>query len=209
LCGALAVSATAHEVDKDRDNLTTHDLSGFTQIDVSGVYQLDVTVGEDFSVTTSGSDKEVEFMEIKVKDDTLILGTKERKKSWSIGNRKGLHAVVTLPKLESLDVAGIATGDVTGIDADGFEMDVAGIADMTLSGKCKTFDLDVAGMGEVEAEEFKCANVDVDVAGMGEVSVYASVSVDASAAGMGQVEVYGKPEIVSKSDNFMSKVRIK
>ncbi len=207
LCGALAFSAAAHDV--DGENLTQHDLSGFTEISVSGVYNLDVTVGEDFSVTTSGSDKEIEFMEISVEEGVLKLATKKGKKSWNIGNKQGIHAVITLPKLNAMEVAGVATGDVNDIDTSDLDVDVAGIAELTLTGSCGSLDLDIAGMGEVDAEALKCDNVDVDIAGMGEATVYASESVDADAAGMGQITVYGKPDTVRKSDNFMSKVKIK
>lgn len=207
LCAAFATAAIAH--DKDGENLKTHDLSGFTEIDVAGVYNLDVTVGEDFSVTTSGSDKEVEYMDVYVKNGVLTLGTKKGKRSWNVGNKQGIHAVVTMPKLDGMDVAGVATGDVIGIDTDDLGIDVAGIAELTLEGRCRSLELDIAGMGEVDAEGLECENVDVDIAGMGEATVFASESVDADAAGMGQINVYGKPSKVSKSDNFMSKVKIK
>lgn len=209
LTTCLALSAAAHNIDKDRDNLTTHNLSGFTEIEVSGVYKIDVQVGEDFSVTTSGSDKEVKYMDVSVDGDTLILGTKDDKKNWNIGKKEGIYAVVTLPELNSLDVAGIATGHVDDIDSDDFEIHIAGISDVELSGRCGTLDLHIAGMGDLDAEDLQCADVEVNLAGMGEASVYASESIDANVAGMGQLNVYGKPDKVKKSDSFMAKVRMK
>lgn len=209
LAGLLASVAFAHELDKDRENLTVHDLSGFTEINVAGVYKIDVTVGEDFSVITSGSDKDVKYIKVEVDGDALVLGSKKKKKNWNIGKREGVYAQVTLPKLKSLEIAGIATGDVEGVDTKYFNVEVAGISDVTLSGTCGRFELDIAGMGEVDAEELKCKHVEANMAGMGEASVYASESVEASAAGMGQLNVYGKPETVDKNGSFMAKVNIK
>jgi len=80
---------------------------------------------------------------------------------------------------------------------------------MELFGSCGTLDVDMAGLGEIRAEELECDNVDVDLAGMGEISVYASKSVSADAAGMGNIEVYGNPEDVEKSKSFMASVKIK
>jgi hypothetical protein len=215
LSAALLLSAplaSAHEVD-DKDHVKeTHDLSGFSKIEVVGIYKLDVQVGGEFSVKTSGKAKDVEHMDIYVKNGTLVLGTDDEKKSWKMGrknNNHGIHAVITLPALNSLEVAGIATGEIAGIDSDRFDVDVAGISDLTLSGRCGTLEMDQAGIGKTDASELKCEDVNVDLAGMGELKVYASNSVDADAAGMGQIEVYGKPDKVSTDKTFMSSVKIK
>ncbi len=215
LSAALLLSASlasAHEVD-DKDHVKeTHDLSGFSKIEVVGIYKLDVQVGGEFSVMTSGKAKDVEHMDIYVKNGTLVLGTDDEKKSWNMGrknNNHGIRAVITMPSLNGLEVAGIATGEITGIDSKRFEIEVAGISDLTFEGTCGTLEMDQAGIGKTDASDLKCEDVNVDLAGMGELKVYASESVDADAAGMGQIEVYGNPEDVRKSKTFMSSVKIK
>ncbi len=215
LSAALLIAApiaTAHEIDQSDHVKETHDLSGFTEIEVAGIYKLDVQVGGEFSVKTSGKPKDVKHMEIYVKNGALVLGTDDEKKSWNMGrknNNNGIHATITLPVLKAVEVAGIATGEITGIDSKRFEIDVAGISDLTFEGTCGTLEMDQAGIGKTDASGLKCEDVNVDLAGMGELKVYASESVDADAAGMGQIEVYGNPEDVRKSKTFMSSVKIK
>jgi len=215
LSAALLLSAPmalAHEVDKSDHVKEIHDLSGFTDIEVVGVYKLDVQVGGDFSVKTSGRLKDVEHMEIYVKNDTLVLGTDDKNKRWNIGKKNdnhGIRATITLPVLEAVEVAGIATGEISGIDSQRFEIEVAGISDLTFEGRCRKLEMEQAGLGKTDASDLECENVTVDLAGMGELKVYASESVDADAAGMGQIEIYGNPEDVRKSKTFMSSVKIK
>lgn len=204
--------AAAHEIDDSDYIKQTHDLSGFTDISIEGVFELDVQVGEGFSVKTSGRPEDVEHMDVYVKNGTLVLATDDKKKNWNLGkknNNHGIRAMITLPSLEAVEVAGIATGKVSGIDAERFEIETAGISNVTYEGRCGQLEMEQAGLGQTDASELKCEDVNVDLAGMGELKVYASKSVDADAAGMGKIEVYGNPEDVRKSSNFMAKVKIK
>lgn len=207
--------ATAHEVnDKDRVE-ETHSLKDFNKIRITGVYELDVQVGEEFSVFTSGKHKDVENMRVYLKGSTLVLAQNEdgdKNINWNGRKKKnnsGIKAIITLPTLKSLDITGIGAGEIKGIESDRLDVEVAGISDMELSGTCGTLDVEMAGLGELRADNLECENVDVDLAGMGEISVYASKSVEADAAGMGSIEVYGNPEDVEKSKSFMASVKIK
>lgn len=208
--------ATAHEVDDKNRVEETHNITDFTKIRITGVYELDVQVGEDFSVFTSGKHKDVEHMKVYLKGSTLVLAQDEDKRNKNIKwngrknkNNSGIRAVITLPTLKGLDITGIGAGEVKGIESERFEIEAAGISDMELSGTCGTLDVDMAGLGEIRAEDLKCEDVDVDLAGMGEITVYASKSVEADAAGMGKIEVYGNPKDVEKSKSFMASVKIK
>ena len=208
--------AHAHETNDKNRVEETHNIKDFNKIRITGVYELDVQVGEDFSVFTSGKHKDVEHMKVYLKGSTLVLAQDEDKRNKNINwngrknnNNSGIRAVITLPALKGLDITGIGAGEVKGIDSESFEVEAAGISDMELSGSCGTLDVDMAGLGEIRAEDLKCENVDVDLAGMGEITVYASKSVEADAAGMGSIEVYGNPKDVEKSKSFMASVKIK
>lgn len=215
ILASTSISA-AHEVDDKKRVEETHDITGFDKIRVTGVYELEVEVGEEFSVFTSGKHKDVEGMKVYLKGSTLVLAQDEDRRDKTINlngrknkNNSGIRAVITLPSLKGVDITGIGSGEITDIDSDRFEIEVAGISDMELSGKCGQLDVDMAGLGEIHAENLECDDVDVDLAGMGEISVYASDSVSADAAGMGSIEVYGNPKDVEKSKSFMASVKIK
>lgn len=201
-----------HDDEKDKGPRIekSFDFTGFDSIEVVGVYNMDVEVGGDFSIETSGREKDMDKMEVYVKNGVLVLATDENKKrrGWRGNNNRGIDITITMPSLDGLEITGIGNGEISGIDADDFEIEVAGIGAMELNGKCNTLDADYAGMGELNARGLKCKDVTVDMSGMGSASVYASDSVDADMSGMGSIEVYGDPKNVRKDKSFMSSVTI-
>ncbi len=214
LVGTQAFAHPDHDDDKDSKNRIeqSFDYKDFDHIEVVGVYNMDVKVGgSDYSIETSGRAKDMERMKVYLDGDTLVLSTEKKKKNrgWrGKKNHKGIDITITMPALYGLEIAGIGSGEVTGIDSDKFDVEIAGIGSMELSGRCGTLDADYAGMGDLDARDLKCENVNVDMSGMGSATVYASDSVDADMSGMGSIDVYGKPKNVSKSKSFMSSVDI-
>ena len=203
-------TAAAHDDKAKVEVEESYDLSGFDHITVEGVYHLDVEVGDSFSVETSGSKKDMAKIKVYVEDGALVLGLKDNKDRKLKGNNnRGVNAVVTLPALNGMEIAGVVTGKVSNIDSKRFEVNFAGVGELSLSGVCVEMELSMAGVGELDASDLKCEDVDADLAGVGEASIYASERVDANAAGIGEITVYGKPDVVEKSSAFMSKVKIK
>ena len=202
-----AVPSYAHETKVEEAQ--THELSGFDRITVAGVYHLDVEVGDSFSIETSGSAKDMAKTKIYVEDGVLVLGLKDKQGKQRNQNNQGVNAVVTLPALVGVEIAGVVTGEIANMDAKRFELDFAGVGELELSGECNDLEVAMAGIGQLDAKHLKCGDVNVELAGMGEASVYAVDRVDAAAAGMGQIDVYGNPEVVQKSSAFMSSVKLR
>lgn len=207
-CALMATSAFAHDDDRDRSNdvKQTHELSGFDNIEIVGVYELDVKVGPEFSVKTSGAQKILKNMKVYVRGDTLILDTDHKGK---IKNNHGVLATITLPYLDGLDITGVGTGDITGIEADNFTLDVSGVGEMDLEGTCGSLRAEVSGVGDFSTADLKCEDVKAELSGVGEFTVYASESADVSAMGIGQVVVLGNPKSITKDSSFLSKVRVR
>ena len=199
--------AFAHGKDDKAHQTQTFDFKNFEQVSVSGVYDLDVKVGEAFSITLSGHDQEMENLKVREEDGVLHLGKKNKKQKYK--NSNGIEASITLPNLTGLKVSGVAEGNITGIDADNFDIRVSGVGEVTMSGRCNHMTAKVSGVGEISAKDLKCNDVHVALSGVGEADVYASKSIDVSASGVGEVNVWGKPEEVSKSKGFMSSINIK
>ena len=205
----------AHPEHDDEEDKGPHieksfDFTGFDKIEVVGVYNMDVEVGGDFSIETSGREKDMNKMDVYVEDGVLVLATDENKKrrGWRGNNNRGIDITITMPSLDGIEITGIGNGEINGINADDFDIEVAGIGAMELNGKCDTLNADYAGMGELNARGLKCNDVTVDMSGMGSASVYASDSVDADMSGMGSIDVYGNPKDVRKDKTFMSSVTI-
>lgn len=204
----LSPAASAH--DKSEDHVeTVHNVTGFDEIEIGGVFEITITTGEDFRVYTSGHEKNVEDMTVNVEDGVLTLGHKKKNWSGKNGKDKSIILEISLPALNALSVGGVATGEVTGIDADDFELNIGGVGDISLSGTCENLEVNIGGVGNINAKAFECENTEVNLAGVGDAQVYASESVEVSTFGVGSVTVWGKPEKVEKSKGFLSSVKIK
>lgn len=182
------------------------DYEGFSEIEIAGVYNLDVKVGGDFGIDLSGREKEMKRVEVEMKGDTLILSQKKRK-GWG-GNQKGIDAVITLPVLSEIEVSGVVDGAIDGVDSENFVVEVSGVGDLEISGRCGNLDASVSGVGDLDAKKFECKNVEISLAGVGDATVFASEAVDASVSGVGDIDVYGAPKSVEKSGGMFSDISV-
>jgi len=208
----LASPVLAHGDDDDvkRDVKQTHDFKNFDKIEVVGVYLLDVREGDEFSVRTEARKQDAKWMQVRQEGDTLVLGAEDDEDHKIKGrHNKGVLAIVTMPKLSSLEVAGIATGEVSAFTGGDVDVDIAGISDLVLSGTCDRLDIQLAGMGDLDAHDLKCADVDAELGGMGSMDVYASKSIDATVGGMGSIDVHGNPSDVSTDKSMFSSIKIR
>lgn len=208
---AFANHAWSKDDHKKRDVVETYNLDGFNEIEVLGVYELEIEVGKAFSVRTEASEKEAKDLKVRVSGDTLILdnSAKDGNRWNKNNNRKAVLAVITLPSLSDLEITGVATGEVTGIDGGSLDVALQGVGELDLSGTCDTLDIDLSGVGEIDAEDLVCEDVDASMGGVGELTVHATKSVNADAGGIGEIVVYGDPEDRDVDDGFMAKVRFK
>lgn len=209
--GLYGVNAMAHgDNDKGETVEKTFDLKGFDEISVGGVFEVDVEVGPKHSLVMEGDAKFMERVEATVKDGKLYLGMKKDRKKWKSHNHSdGISATITLPSLNALTVSGVASGDISDVEAKTFELTVSGVAEVAIDGTCDILDAKVSGVGELDASEFKCKDADIRLSGVGEMSVYASKSIDVSVSGVGNVDVYGKPGKVEKSKSMFTEINMK
>lgn len=213
---ATPATVYAHDWDDDvkRDVKETYDFTGFDSIEIEGVYLLDIQQGDTFSVKTEAREKDAEWMDVYLDGDTLVLGQKDSddrgwRKKKNKNNHKGIRAIITMPQLDRLSVAGIATGHIEAFNGGDVDVEIAGIGDLALSGTCDGLTLEFAGMGDVDASELECRDVDAEMGGMGALKVYASDSVDATIGGMGSIDVYGNPKSVRKDKSMFSSIHVK
>lgn len=195
--------------DKSKDVTQTLDLAGFDRIDIGGVFEIDVAVGGDFAVTVSGAPEDIERLDATVENGVLKLDQDDNRAGKKRWRNQGMTAVISLPSLTGFDLAGVASGEVTGVDADEFRVDLAGVGDLTLAGTCGRLDAQVSGVGDLDARALECREVDIDVSGVGEASVYASEAVDATVSGIGSIDIYGSPAAVEKTSNFIASITVK
>jgi hypothetical protein len=198
-----ATSASAGEIETRR-----LDLKDFTAIEISGAYELDVTVGEDYAIEVSGPPDEMARAEASVSEGALMLGAKKRLRKVKHGDHRGLRAVVTMPALDRLSVSGVTEADIRGVDSGAFKVNLAGVGEVTIEGRCGELHARVSGVGELDAKSLLCKVADVGLSGMGEAAVYARDMAKAEVSGMGEIDIYGSPKTVDKRGGFFSEITV-
>ena len=99
----------------------------------------------------------------------------------------------------NFDVAGGADIDVYNLDVSKTEILVNGAATLGFSGKSESFDLELNGVGVIDAKELVCKNAEAKISGAGaaELSVTDELSIDMD--GVGQLSYYGSPKVTNIS----------
>jgi hypothetical protein len=192
--------------DGSPEAMRTLDLRDFDRIDVRGVFDLDVEVGPDFAIELSGKTAALDRVEARVEDGELILDQRDRKRDEKRG--RGVTARISLPALNAIDASGVVDGDVRGVSASAFRLEISGVGDMEVAGTCETLEAEVSGVGDLDAEALECKSVEVTVSGVGDATVYASEAVKATVSGMGEISVKGSPEKVEKNGGMFADIKV-
>ncbi len=204
LCGLVVVFLLS-SAQADDEVSRQFDLTDFETIAIAGVFELDAKAGEEYAIILSGHEKQMERVDISVRNGKLTLSSRRGGR----GKKTTIYAEVRAPRLTGIVVSGVAEADITNIEADEFKARLSGVGEVTIEGECGFLDAKVSGVGELDAEDLKCREVDVIVSGVGSASVYAAEIVDARVSGMGDIEVSGAPSKVRKSGGFLADISIK
>ena len=199
----LAAAIIAGPADAGETHSKTYDLRDFSAIEISGAYELDVEVGDDYSVRLTGPEEEMSRAEVAVRDGALTLGSRKHR-----GDRDGVLAVVTLPALDRLSVSGVVDADIRGVDAGAFKINLSGVGEVKVDGRCGQLYARVSGVGELDARALKCGSAEISLSGMGGASVFARDVAKAEISGMGEINVYGSPKTVDKRGGFFAEINV-
>lgn len=93
----------------------------------------------------------------------------------------------------SLKISGAAEGGVENIDAKSVSCDIAGAANISLSGSTEELTCRINGAGEVDAKDLTAHDAMLQINGAGDITATATLSLDASINGAGKIGYYGRP----------------
>lgn len=189
-------------------------ISGFSGVEIAGPYDVYLSQGEQYSVRIEGDQNLLEYVETEQHGDMLEIGSRQ---GFNIRPRKSIKVFITSPRIEALEVAGsgsimsqtpfssqgrlkmtiAGSGDISlgEVDAPEIASEIGGSGSITVKGKTRVFQAEVAGSGEIHAFGLLSEETDVEIAGSGDVEVYASKSLDVSIAGAGDVKYKGTPTV--------------
>ena len=185
----------------------TYDVTAFNEISTSLPATVNFTIADSYSCTVSVDENLFDYLDIRVKDNELLMGKCKEEKN------KGLKATkfvieVTAPSLDIINLAGSGTFNANSpLEAEKFEANVAGSGDIVFHKTVTTqkVDLNVAGSGdlacnELISDELGCyiagsgvsgqvRKAEAGVAGSGDIVLTCNIeNLDANIAGSGDIK---------------------
>ena len=200
------VHGPGSETNKGRGELA-YNFTDFNRIVVSGIYNVRIRSGADYDVRVAGRIPALRRAHFEVANNTLFVTHKKRRQGLN-GQKRPLLAYISVPDLHEVRVSGVVEGLVENVDAKNFTLDVGGVGDLKVTGRCDHLRTRLSGVGELNARDLICKTADVSVSGVGDASIHATQSLDAHVSGIGDLNCYGSPKRVRKNKSFFSTIRI-
>ena len=189
----------------------TYQVADFDGISTSGPQDVVVTQGETFAVRSEGSPQALAQLEAVNVDGTLTIRPKN---GFNWGNWRSLSGAtfyVTLPRLDSVAVAGSGDIRVDRIEAPSFEGTIAGSGELSIAqmqvdeadfkiagggnvqaqGTAREARVAIGGSGDVSAAGLRSETASVSIGGSGDVALTVADEAKISIMGSGNVDIDG------------------
>lgn len=203
ILGACALALSAAPAFAETRTLTP---PAFEAIEASGPYEVEYVPGEAYSVTLSGTPRNLDRTQVRVRDGVLQIKQRCR---WICNSRGTLATIrITAPAVDTFDAALGVDVRARGVEANEISLDVSMGATMHISGACGTLQADVSMGGALRAQELRCRIADVDVSMGGDANVHATDSVNADASMGGSLSVAGTPDARRTSRSMGGSIRV-
>jgi hypothetical protein len=98
---------------------------------------------------------------------------------------------VRVGDLRGIDVSGTGQVRIWGVDADEFDLDVSGAADVRVAGVADVFDCEIRGTAKVEAQFLHAERSEIEVSGAADVGVCANDALEIEVSGTADVDWWG------------------
>jgi hypothetical protein len=172
-------------------NLSTKtiEIPPYDHIKSVGFMDVKLIQGKEGEITVKTDENLHEWIEIKVKKNTLILDIKD---NVNIHTKKGVHITVPFEEISGVSLVGSGDIDLT-IHTSIVKAKVTGSGDMTLSGSTDALQIHVKGSGYFDGESLTSNRTDVFCTGSGDAVVVANTNLNAKIHGSGDIEYKGTP----------------
>ncbi len=195
------------------DQARVLDVRNFSSIEAGDAFNIEITQDENFYVAVSGDDRDLDDLEVRVKNDKLIIDIDNLFRR-RIRNNKGIRIKITMPKLTELDISGATTVIADGFETDDLEIDLGGSASLTMDVKAENMevelsgssDLDLTGSGErividmsgassLSAYDFDAQDMEIETSGASSAEVSVSDELDTNSSGASSIHYKGTPTL--------------
>jgi hypothetical protein len=173
----------------------TRNVSGFTSVTLAGIGNVYLTQGTTESVRIEAEDNLIPYFDTSVQGSTLKIGIKDRYMGISLLPTQPVRFYVTLPRIETVTLAG--SGDILAgtIRADSFGISLLGSGNISTGTLDATnVDIHLNGSGKVTLGTVTAREVTANIAGSGDIQLdtLAADKITSKTAGSGNITIGGK-----------------
>jgi phage shock protein PspC (stress-responsive transcriptional regulator) len=184
----------------------TVDFKDFTKVDAYGIDTLRITKGDKFQITENGRQIDLDAVDIKVENNTLVISeVTDRKFCYFCLGRASTKIEIQMPKTEELSVHGWTKLEAEDLNQDTLIVDMSGSADAELTGKLNTLTLTESGYSTFTGPDLTVQNVSIKASGYSKATINAVKKLDVVASGASKITYIGTPTI-TKNLSGASKV---
>jgi phage shock protein PspC (stress-responsive transcriptional regulator) len=178
--------------------------------------EVNLTYGEEYKVTVTGREDDLNKLEFNVVDNELIINKKHYNSYCIFCFSNSVVIDIELPELVELDLSGASKSTVSGFESEEFSLnlsgasksdidmnvdditiDISGASKLTLVGQAKNVVAEASGASKIYAFGFSSKNIELDLSGASKAEVNVSDSLNIDASGASIIYVYGDPTIES------------
>jgi hypothetical protein len=186
-CFGPGVSGSGHVISETR-NVG----GGFSGVSLEGTGRVVIEQGGTDSLTVTGDDNLLNYIETDVRGNTLVL---DEKSGVRLSPSQDIVFKVTLRKLDNLDVSGSGAAQAKGIQGAKMKIDISGSGEVSAEGSDDDLDVTISGSGRFRGDSLKSRRTRVDISGSGSAVVASSDTLDATVSGSGSIEYIGDPHV--------------
>ncbi|GAB3175021.1 head GIN domain-containing protein [Telluribacter humicola] len=206
------------------DETRTFNLSNFSKLSMGSAYRIQVKQGSSFSVTATGEKQDLDDLDAKVSNGTLMIRYKQEK--WK-NRREQVHINITMPSLDAVDFSGACVANVTGFDsnknmdievsgaskvtmdvtAPKVQLELSGASVLTLNGKAEVLNGELSGASVFRGNSFPVREANLGASGASKASVVANSSLTADASGASSISYAGNAKEVRSNTSGASSIR--
>lgn len=191
-----------------------YDLGEFSKISVHTSASLKVRVGKDYGLNITGDEKDIKFLKIYVKGQTLVVQNKENFfDSWQ---GEAPEVEISVPHLKRFILNGTSDAEIRGVEGEHFKVIINGSGNIDFGGTAEELKVAINGSGDMKGKMTGVNQSSVEINGSGSIDLSGNCNklnitvhgsgdfdgkkfeckqVNVRVDGVGDIEVYAKKSV--------------
>jgi hypothetical protein len=178
------------------------EVAEFKKIKVGGIFKVEVVVRKDFGIEIEADDNIIPLIRTEVSKGTLKITHQKR-----FSSKNPVKIRVSAPDIESLEISGVASVNVTNLDNESLYIETSGASQINLEGKTSELRLEMSGASKIKAENLNASKVNIEGSGASRANVNVSEDIKAELSGASNVRYSGQPKNINKSTSGASSIK--